>query len=192
MPSKLELCNTALSLMGDDVIADFTTTKKGRAAALAFKFARLSILRAHPWRWATKRADLAVPAGESPPMGWGRIYTLPADVVRLLSVGPDDERPRYLTEGDRLFADVSPLSIRYVYDPGETDAALGLWDDMAIEAFIAGLQWRLAYVVTNSRTMEEGKRADFERALAAAKAAHGSEVDSAVFGGPSEFLMVRY
>ena len=193
MPTKLDLCNTALALLGDDVLPDLTSTKKGRAAALAFHYLRLSLLRSHPWRWATKRAEVAIATGQTPPMGWERAYTLPADLVRLLSVGSDEERTRYLLEGPLMFADAAPpLSIRYVHDAGDSEVALNAWDDAAIAALIAGLQWKLAYVVTNSRTMEDAKAQEYERALVAAKVAQGAETDSPVFGGPSEFLTVRY
>ena len=91
MTAETDIVNVALRLIGADTITSLTDgTPNANAANDLYTEARDSLLRAHPWNWATKRKKLAR-SGTAPAYGYDYAYPLPSDWIRTLEVHNNDE-----------------------------------------------------------------------------------------------------
>lgn len=88
MSTDVDICNLALSLLGDSATVASLTPPEGSAqaehCAQFFPIAFAALMEAHPWSWATRRIALA-PLEIAHP-GWNYSYSYPADAARVLSV----------------------------------------------------------------------------------------------------------
>lgn len=96
MASEVDLCNDALSVVGDvanvsSINPPDTSAQAGHCARF-YPMARDQLLSMHPWGFATKRIALALTTETS--SQWQYIYALPSDYMRALVVmdpaSPDD------------------------------------------------------------------------------------------------------
>lgn len=150
--SAVDICNRALQLLGQEVISSLTqNTKSSRSVALAYDIARRAELRAHPWNFAIKRANLA--ESSTPPLyGKANYFPLPNDFIRLLNTDPEKNYNTidYEIEGNQIASDYpAPLQIRYLYDCQDTT----LFDDLFNEAVAA----RVARSVCEQLTQSNAK-----------------------------------
>lgn len=105
MSSVVEICNLALSHLGDSATIASIDPPEGSAqaehCARFYPIARDSLLEMHPWNFATRRVSLAALAVET--WGWSYAYAVPSSCLRVVSVLPfesasDDETQPYETE----------------------------------------------------------------------------------------------
>lgn len=93
MTTEVDICNIALGHLGDKgTVASLNPPEGSIQAEHCARFypvARDTLLSAHTWGFATKRATLAQLATN--PMGWSYAYTRPADALKILSVRAMDE-----------------------------------------------------------------------------------------------------
>ena len=126
MPSETDICNRALSRVGEARITSLTDdTKQARACNSAYAHVRDEVLRSHPWYSAITRTTLAK-LSSSPAYGYDDQYQLPSDCLRVVELY--DTRLPWVVEGRKLLSDEgSPLSVRYVRreeDPNQYDSML--------------------------------------------------------------------
>lgn len=88
MASNVDICNLALSHLGDEAqVAAIDPPDGSEAAAQCGRFfpmARSLLLEMHPWTFATKRVALAEVENPSPE-DWHYAYALPSTCIRPLS-----------------------------------------------------------------------------------------------------------
>lgn len=119
MPSsKVDICNTALGKLGQDIALSAMTenTKHARAFNRVFDRVRDFVLADFVWPFATKAVALAVDAQDA--IGWGYRYAYPSDCLNALAVcdeggvrvaiasaqsGCWDERPTRALDGRHEF-----------------------------------------------------------------------------------------
>lgn len=113
MPSVVDICNLALSHLGDTGTVASIDPPEGSAqsehCARFYPIARDTLLELHPWNFATRRATLALL--DVPTWTWEYAYSLPSNTLKVLSVLPphvddDMESEPYETEAG---ADGSPV-----------------------------------------------------------------------------------
>ena len=86
MPSATDICNRALSRVGEARITSLTDdSKQARACNGAYTHIRDEVFRAHPWNSVITRAKLAKLA-DAPAFGYDAHYQLPADCLRVVEV----------------------------------------------------------------------------------------------------------
>lgn len=92
MSSEVDICNLALSHLGDEASVSSIDPAEGSAqadhCAIFYPIARDLMLEKHPWKFATRRVLLSpvdVDLWE-----WGHAYAEPNLCVRLLSILPAD------------------------------------------------------------------------------------------------------
>ena len=153
MPSLVEIWNLALSHVGSDRVTD--PEEPGETAGslrAVWPIVRDSVLVAHPWNAAMRRAILGVVA-EPPAWGYARQFTLPTNpyCLRVWRLERSDEA--WTVEGRKLLTDAAaPLRIRYIArieDPQEYGAGL-----------VYALAARLAHAVAYRRTRSRQKESD--------------------------------
>lgn len=183
--SNVAIFNRALSKIGDKRITSFDDgSKAARAGTACFEIVRDAELRRHTWHFSKTRVELAALA-DVPSFGYAHQYQLPADCLKILSVG--DYAPGvdtsgtqrslldsadYATEGRVILTDLgAPLKLRYVRrvtDPAQFDATF-------VEALASRLALEVARELTDSSTVKEEVREDYRQALLEAISANAVE-----------------
>lgn len=170
--SETSIANRAVTKLGANRILSLTEdTPEARALNAVYETTRNAELRAHPWAFATERAQLSA-LSSTPSWGYSKEYQLPADCIRVLSVGekwiPYDaigvsyreypigttDESFYQIEGQKILTDLAaPLKIRYTKK--ETDPAK--FDDLFIDALACRLAYETAADIIDATT------GDFQR-----------------------------
>lgn len=168
MASEVSICNRGLQILGARRIVDLSDdNKNARACNTAYEPRRDAMLRAHPWRFATTRAQLAADA-TAPAFGRARAFTLPTDCLRVLPPYPEEawaDRD-WIEEGGKIYTnDSAPLNVRYVQrvtDPNQMDPLFR-------EALAADLAYHLCEEITQSNTKKAEARDARNDALSEAR-----------------------
>ncbi|RKX27484.1 MAG: hypothetical protein DRP45_00945 [Candidatus Zixiibacteriota bacterium] len=112
MASPTDICNIALAHVGSKSIIDLSDeSKRARLCKQFYPVFREELLRAHPWNFAIAEAELAEKVA-TPLFGFDKIYSLPADFLRLVRL--QNRYIDYRLEGGNLHANESPIQIKYV------------------------------------------------------------------------------
>jgi|TARA_R110000803_G_scaffold9121_6_gene29085 hypothetical protein len=125
MSSEVDICNTALNMIGASNIISLTEdSKSARLCNQRYEPTRDSVFRAHPWNCLIKRVELAADT-VAPAFEWSYAYTLPSDCLRVL-------QEQYLdcvfkVEGRKVVTNDSSFRLIYIgriTDPNEYDKLL--------------------------------------------------------------------
>ena len=154
MASVVDICNSALNLLGASTISALTDdSKNARLCNQRYEPVRNRIFRSHAWNCLTKRVQLAQDS-TVPVVEYSYAYTLPSDCLRVLKIhtGATDSIAsdiEYQVEGRKIKTNEGTVYLVYialVSDPNEFDVYLQ-------EALAAGLAADIAYAVTNNATL---------------------------------------
>ena len=154
MASVVDICNSALNLLGASTISALTDdSKNARLCNQRYEPVRNRIFRSHAWNCLTKRVQLAQDS-TAPVVEYSYAYTLPSDCLRVLKIhtGATDSIAsdiEYQVEGRKIKTNEGTVYLVYialVSDPNEFDVYLQ-------EALAAGLAADSAYAVTNNATL---------------------------------------
>jgi len=154
MASVVDICNSALNLLGASTISALTDdSKNARLCNQRYEPIRNRIFRSHAWNCLTKRVQLAQDS-TAPVVEFTYAYTLPSDCLRVLKIhtGATDSIASdidYQVEGRKIKTNEGTVYLVYialVSDPNEYDVYLQ-------EALAAGLAADIAYAVTNNATL---------------------------------------
>jgi len=171
MASEVQICNVALSRLGEDPIISLTEdSKAGRACNLVFTDIRDSLLRAHPWNFAVARASLAQ-LTTTPVYGFNYEYQLPTDCLKVLKTDPEGDDIDFKIEGRKLLTDEATINILYisrVTDPVQ-------YDPIFMEVFSAKLAAELAVSLTDSITLADFLHQKYEKVLSEARGMDAQE-----------------
>lgn len=214
--SKVEICNYALQLIGDESILSLDdATVPAQQCNLRYDSARRTVLEMAFWNFAIKRVELAR-LTETPPFDFSYYFALPSDLLRV--VGTDRElgvnfgtdplfngyktigfgdaytgKDRYkleaTTNGQRaLLYDDDACKIAYIADVEDTTK----FSPLFVEALTHYLASRIAYKITGSRTIEEKIFQQFYNVIL--KEAHVSDSQQGTVEREtqSKFISVRF
>jgi hypothetical protein len=153
MFSVVDICNLALSYLGDSATVTSINPPEGSAqaehCARYWPLALQEVLEAHPWGFATKRVKPALLANKDP--AWAYHYALPHDALRVFAVLPPEAIDDYEVNGHavpvpyqieradgqlRILTDQRDALVRYIATS----------DDPALypATFTEALAWKLA------------------------------------------------
>lgn len=174
MSSQVTICNQSLLRIGSDTINDIDEeSAEAEACKMFYDDVRKSVLRAHPWNFATKTVDLG--QDETALTGWTYAYTLPADCLRAVKIVPvttsvdplqfEIRQRTLVTEQD------VPLTLLYVFD--QTDE--GAFDHRFVEAFSYRLAADLAMALTGNMHMQQQQYSLYQTVLADARGVDAGE-----------------
>lgn len=171
----LTVANRALQKLGAQRITSLNeTTKNAKACNLCMEPVRDRLLRAHRWRFAIKRAQLAA---EVPTPEWGRGYSypLPSDYILMAQEYPEDQSYLidYEIENGRILSDSgSPINIRYI--SRVTDPSV--MDPLFAELWAAEMALEMCEELTQSNTKRVAIERDIERIEKKARRSNAIEV----------------
>lgn len=173
--TKLEIYNSALIKMGEETIASTSASnKRARLVNEQYDKCRREVLRAHPWNFALKRAELAADA--SPPaFGYDNRFPVPSDLLRpwkCWNSGNDDLDPeieKWKEENGYILTDESQLFIQYIYNCQDVT----LFDAQFEEVLALRLAGDTCYAITQSRSRANDLIAAYQRWEALARSSDG-------------------
>ena len=172
MVSQISVCNSALVKVGADRISSIDESHK-RAIILKALYCqkRDATLRAHPWKFATKRVKL-LPNATIPAWGYKFQYDEPNDFLSLVDFRNPDMR--FMTEAGQILCDEPHIEMRYIFR--QTDEST--WDACFAEAFAWSLAAEIAYAMTQSITLAQNCEAKYKAVLAEARWSDGLQRSS--------------
>ena len=112
MASEIDICNLALSHLGDTATVASIDPPEGSAqaehCARFYPIARDSLLEMHSWGFATKRVQLALLSSGWPE--WEYAYAQPSGAVNILAILPPESSDDYTTTASGGAAIPQPFS----------------------------------------------------------------------------------
>ena len=154
--SVVDICNSALNLLGASTISSLTEdSKNARLCNQRYEPIRNRVFRSHAWNCLHKRVQLARNS-TAPVVEYSYAYALPSDCLRVLKVhnGTTDSIKSaidYKLEGRNIVTDEGTVFIIYIAldtDPNNYDTYLQ-------ESISHQLAADLAYAVTNNATLAD-------------------------------------
>jgi len=154
MASVVDICNSALNLLGASTISALTDdSKNARLCNQRYEPIRNRVFRSHAWNCLHKRIQLAQNS-TAPVVEYSHAYALPADCLRVLKIhnGTTDSIAAaldYKLEGRNIVTDIGTIFIIYIAletDPNKYDAYLQ-------ESISHQIAADLAYAITNNATL---------------------------------------
>lgn len=164
MQTSVEICNSALTLLGANVILSLDdATSEGRACKNNYDFCRRSLLRAHPWNFAITRVVLAPLASPTPSFEFENFFSLPSDCLRIIQV--DDGDTPHKIEGKRIACDSDEIELIYLSNVTDTSQ----FDVLFSEALALYLAWKIAYQLTQSAETRDSMWLMYQKVVAKAR-----------------------
>ena len=163
MASTVDICNSALNLLGASTISALTDdSKNARLCNQRYEPIRNRVFRSHAWNCLHKRVQLAQNS-TAPVVEYSYAYALPSDCLRILKVhnGTTDSIASSIDcklEGRNIVTDegtIYAIYIALITDPNEYDVYLQ-------ESISHQLAADICYAVTNNATLAKNymERAD--------------------------------
>lgn len=149
MASKVEICNLALTQLGADRITNIDDdSENARKMNAVYDRILRSMLRKHPWNFASKESALATLSETPVNTEYTYVFQLPSDFVRLVKTDLE-ETDDYKILGKKIYSNEESLILKYIYfceDPNQ-------YDDLFIDAFAARLASELAFSISGDKQL---------------------------------------
>ena len=154
MASVVNMCNSALNLLGASTISSLTEdTKNASLCNQRYEPIRNRVFRSHNWNCLIKRVQLAQDS-TGPVVEYTYGYTLPTDCLRVMKIhnGSTDSIASdldYKVEGRKIVTDITTIYLVYIAlitDPNEYDSYLR-------EAVSHQLAADICYAITNNSAL---------------------------------------
>lgn len=180
MSTDLDICNDALILIGEDIIATLTdNTDQALTVNQLYPRVRDAVLAAHPWHFATKRVSL-VRHAVAPVFGWDFQYILPTDMLRLIEFAGDAMSwvdgsggwsDIFMIESGMLLTNSTSAFIRYVW----ANYLPGTYDPLFVAALTARLASEIAQPLTSNEALQTRMWNTYQAKLAEAEQIDGQQ-----------------
>lgn len=190
MATAITVCSAALLQLGKAPISAFTDpTDTARLCANLYPIERDALLRENDWNFAKKRVILA-PTVDVPAFGFPAQFALPGDFLRLISVGDwkvgMPACGSFKVEGRNILASGAALPLVYVFR-NEIEST---WDSRVVELMTARMLWKLAYPVTQSTSLRDTLRDEYNAMARIARSIDAQENPSDELG-TDQFALVQ-
>ena len=169
--SDVSICNQAIYQLGGKTISALSdSTEAARKCNAVYSQVRDALLRAHPWNFAIKEAELSVLV-ETPEYSFDYYYELPSDCLRVVHSDLDKVDIAYEIHGQKLATNATSVCIKYIAQI--TDETT--FDSVFVDLFAARLAAELSFAFTNSRTVEQQKWEIYKEKFSQATGADAQE-----------------
>ncbi len=170
MASEVDICNIALSNLGERSINDRTDqNQRARACDNRFEDVRDLVLRSHLWNCALKREGPLPSLATAPAWGYSYAYPKPAEMLRLIAVKENEHA--FKIEGDNIVTDSSTLNILYI--ERVTDTAK--YDSLLVQAIALRLATEIGQDLTGKTELKENLMRKYREVLSEARSADAAE-----------------
>ena len=154
MASIVDICNSALNLLGASTISALTEdSKNARLCNQRYPAVRNRVFRGHNWNCLITRIQLAQDT-TGPVVEYTYGYTLPTDCLRVLKIhnGTTDSIESnldYKVEGRKIVTDEGTIYLVYI----ALDTDPNTYDSYLAESISHQLAADLCYAITNNSTL---------------------------------------
>lgn len=151
--TSVQIMNSALIKLGAERIASEDEANiRARLCKEQYPKRRDMLVRAHPWKWAVKRTELAVIDPKPDNFDdWSYVFQLPADCARILNLIDQCSTTPWDTEEDVFLFNYSEVKIRYI----KRISDVTLFDDNFIEALAWDLAADIAFAITQNAELAD-------------------------------------
>lgn len=150
MASEVQVCNLALTKIGESEITSLTeNSKAARLCNLHYAPTRDAVIRSHIWNFAIKRVELAL-STITPAYDFAYQFVLPSDCIRILETNLVSTA-EFKIENGFVLADSDSIKVRYLSQV--TDPTI--FDSLFTEALAARLAAELAIPLTDSLNLSK-------------------------------------
>lgn len=146
MATNFDIISQALILIGEAPISSFSEGTAGLVADQMYTITLDGLLTSHRWRFATGKQALNR-LTDSPLNDYKYAFQLPSQMLMLINA---QHNPRYEIYEDKLYTEMSSISIDYIFRPAESK-----FPQYFIEALAARLAETFALSITNNQKMRE-------------------------------------
>ena len=170
MASIVDICNSALNLLGASTISALTEdSKNARLCNQRFEPVRNRVFRSHNWNCLIKRIQLAQDS-TGPVVEYTYGYTLPTDCLRVLKIhnGTTDSIESnldYKVEGRKIVTNEGTIYLVYI----ALDTDPNTYDSYLAESISHQLAADLCYAITNNSTLANNYMARADERLREAR-----------------------
>jgi len=146
--SSTAICNSALSLLGEERITSLSEdTKAGRLCNAQYEAIRDLLLRNFTWNFSMARIELAQLAS-TPAYGWTYEYQLPTSCLRVVDVQYSE---KFVIEGRKLLSNATAVYISYI----KKEEDVSKFDPTFTRALVYRLAAEMAFPLTQSRLLSQ-------------------------------------
>ena len=177
MSSETEIANLALvPLLGCERITSLSDNQTEAVVMNAsYSHCRNAVLEERAWTFAAGRA-IWTPTADAVPFGYTYSYLIPTTVLKIFDVsersnGSTSSSFMWVREGDRILTNASQIYVRYLNEVTNTS----IFSAGFINALSLYLAWYTCIALTESRTLKDGLRGEYENALIDAGTADGMQ-----------------
>tara|TARA_R100001594_G_scaffold33795_2_gene62574 strand:+ start:8105 stop:8689 length:585 start_codon:yes stop_codon:yes gene_type:complete len=178
MASKIDICNSAMNMLGASNIVSLTEdSKNARLLNQRFDFVRDAVFRSHAWNCLINRQQLNQ-SSTTPAYQYSYAYPIPTDpyCLRILelhtgSYSSNETDIEWKVEGRNILTDEATVYIKYIgriTDPNE-------YDTLLIETISARLAADTGYAITGSTTLTSSMWQLYEAKIVEARHADATE-----------------
>ena len=170
MASIVDICNSALNLLGASTISALTEdSKNARLCNQRYPAVRNRVFRSHNWNCLIKRIQLAQDS-TGPVVEYTYGYTLPTDCLRVLKIhnGTTDSIESnldYKVEGRKIVTNEGTIYLVYI----ALDTDPNTYDSYLAESISHQLAADLCYAITNNSTLANNYMARADERLREAR-----------------------
>lgn len=162
MASAIDICSSALVLIGTNPINSFTEPGAGaRVASQLYESTLLRYLTDYYWGFATKKQSLNK-LSQEPLNQYKYAYQKPSDLLAVITVRP--VQTPYSVVGDFIYSDQSSLDIDYLFRPDDTE--MPAYFTKALEYKLAA---DFALAITNNNSLNQTYEAKAQNEFAHAR-----------------------
>ncbi len=171
MASDVDICNSALKMIGASNISALTEdSKTARICNQRYTFIRDAVFRSHPWNSLIKRVTLA-PDSTTPEFDFSYQFTLPTDPYCLRVLSLQDNDTVHTIEGRKLLANESTVKLKYVARIVDTNE----YDQLLIETLSARLAADISFALVNSTSLMQQMEAMYDSKIREARFVDATE-----------------
>lgn len=211
MANAVEICNMAMSLLGDSAsIASIDPPDSSAASkmcAVYYPITKAAMLEMHDWSFAMRRAELPMLADDETSK-WQGVYQLPSDALRVVTVRPANAERRLVRDGlpyprygenppEAVFEVLGRKLYTNAEDPVATYITSEVADSSFTPTFVVAFSYYLALQIAGARikgkegqTLAQNLQKQFSVALSTAKSRDANQQMKRIDFIP-EWLRVR-
>lgn len=187
MPTKTEIANIALALIGGDLVTDVNVddSREAQLIRVHYNAARDATLEAQEWSFAIRRFEPPLQV-EKPLYEWGNAFLPPAEIIRVLScdqvtvnqfdtaIAANNPKPPQVDwdfENGLILSDEARILARGITN----DVNEGMFSPLFVQAFAARLAMMVALPLTQSQQIFQDAGALYSGFIKEAKTRDGMQ-----------------
>lgn len=180
-PTKLQLYNQALGMIGEGKLSALTDNRPERYALddIWDQDPIKQMLEETYWEFATRTLEWNYNSAIEPAFGYSRAYDRPANYVRTVSLCTDEFFNEPLTdyhiEAGYWFCDIDIIYLRYISDSDDYGRNMSLWTELFRNCVATKMAKELAIRLTKSQTIKDGIEREHNKYLRDAKSLNAQE-----------------